>query len=275
MSFDVWMEAIEDGRKEDILILFALSILMDFHTYVHLHEGQYWTMLKTVPNTHKEVLSACAIHVLYLGRGMFVKLKKCEIPLSTAPNVDPRVTSYIIGELTPAKQTAYDDILFSGLGIRHGNTERGCTLPPSASAGSASDRHRVESEVKCKLTSPIPLDLSVTIEPKMDTPILSLLLDHTSTGTRDMQEKPKQSQPELPVMETPEEQAMLDNPLTPSPTVKTIHDPLDKMDDTVQLKCDVKILINKLNLQEGQTVKVTQDTLEKLPLNKYTPVSHS
>ena len=136
MSFDVWMQAIKDGRKGDILTLFVLSVLTDFHTYAHLHEGQYWSTLKTVPNTHEEVLCACEIHLLYLGRGMFIELKKCETPLSIAPNLDPGVTSYIIGELTPAEQTAYDNVLLSGLGVGCGNTEKGCTLPPSASAGS-------------------------------------------------------------------------------------------------------------------------------------------
>ena len=32
-----WIEAIEDGRKGDVLTLFALSILTDVHLYVHLH----------------------------------------------------------------------------------------------------------------------------------------------------------------------------------------------------------------------------------------------
>ena len=67
MSFDVWMEAIEDGRKGEILTLFALSILTDLHTYVHLHKSQYWTTLKMVPSTHEKILSACKIHLLYLG----------------------------------------------------------------------------------------------------------------------------------------------------------------------------------------------------------------
>ena len=79
MSFDIWMEAIKDGRKEDILTLFALSILTDLHTYVHLQEGQYWTTLKMVPSTHEEILSACKIHLLYLGCGLYVEPKE-EIP---------------------------------------------------------------------------------------------------------------------------------------------------------------------------------------------------
>ena len=67
MSYDVWIEAIEDGRKGDILTLFGLSTLTDLHTYVHLHEGQYWITPKTVPDNHEEVLKACKVHLLYLG----------------------------------------------------------------------------------------------------------------------------------------------------------------------------------------------------------------
>ena len=45
MVFNMWIEAIEDGRKGDVLTLFALSILTDVHAYVHLHTGQHWTTL--------------------------------------------------------------------------------------------------------------------------------------------------------------------------------------------------------------------------------------
>ena len=76
MSFDIWIEAIEDGRKGDVLILFALSILTDVHAYVHLHAGQHWTTLKNVLDFHEDVLNACKVHLLYLGHRIFVELKK-------------------------------------------------------------------------------------------------------------------------------------------------------------------------------------------------------
>ena len=45
------------------------------------------------------------------------------------------------------------------------------------------------------------------------------------------------------------------------------------MEDPTQSKWDVKIQTSKLNLKEGQMVKATQDMLDKLPLNKYTPTA--
>ena len=92
MSLDVWMEAIEDGCRGDVLTLYTLSILTNIHTYIHLHEGQFWSTLKNIPGTHEEIVKNCELHLLYLGCGMFVKLKKCEIPLSLAPNPDPSVS---------------------------------------------------------------------------------------------------------------------------------------------------------------------------------------
>ena len=73
MTFKVWLEAIKEGQKGDILSLYGLSLLLDIHTVVHLHNGGIWTTLKMVPNNH-EVISRCLIHLAYLGMGMFVEL---------------------------------------------------------------------------------------------------------------------------------------------------------------------------------------------------------
>ena len=56
LYFDTWMEAIDEGRKGDVLTLYGLSLLIDVHTYIHLHNGQFWSTLKNVPSTHVETL---------------------------------------------------------------------------------------------------------------------------------------------------------------------------------------------------------------------------
>ena len=67
MSFETWREAVIDGRKGNVLTLFALNILMDLHTYVHLLAGCCWTTLKNVPESHEDIVKCCDIHLLYLG----------------------------------------------------------------------------------------------------------------------------------------------------------------------------------------------------------------
>ena len=56
LNLDIWMEAIDEGRKGDVLTLYGLSLLIDVHTYIHLHNGQFWSTLKNVPSTHVETL---------------------------------------------------------------------------------------------------------------------------------------------------------------------------------------------------------------------------
>ena len=71
------------------------------------------------------------------------------------------------------------------------------------------DLQRVESEIKGKTTSQLPLELSVTTEPKMGTVIVSLPLDLTAT----MHEKPS-------IKDALDKKASPDDPLTWSLPVK-------------------------------------------------------
>ena len=76
MSLDIWMDALSDGRKGDALSLYGLSMILDVHTVVHLHNGKIWTMMDSPPDEHSDLISKCLIHVAYLGRGLFVELVK-------------------------------------------------------------------------------------------------------------------------------------------------------------------------------------------------------
>ena len=57
MTIKVWLNAIKEGWKGDILSLYGLCLLLDIHTVVHLYNGGIWTTLKRVPNDHDEVIS--------------------------------------------------------------------------------------------------------------------------------------------------------------------------------------------------------------------------
>ena len=98
LSYKQWLEAIEDGHKGDVLVLYGLSILTEVHTYIHLHDNQFWCTLKRVPESHSEILNMCAKHLLYLGHGMFIEL-------TTRPSHDVAPTV-----LNKAKISEFDEV---------------------------------------------------------------------------------------------------------------------------------------------------------------------
>ena len=102
MTLEVWLEAIKEGRKGDILALYCLSLLLDIHTAVHLHNGGMWTTLQVVPDDHDSVMLCCHMHLAYLGMGIFVELVRRETPLTILPDAAagrPDIKSIIIGEV--------------------------------------------------------------------------------------------------------------------------------------------------------------------------------
>ena len=116
MTYDIWLEAVTDGRKGDILTLYGSSVLTDVHTYVHLHKAEFWTTLKNIPKMHNEIMEQCDVHLLYLGRGLYIELTKCATPLEIIDNPGPSIKSVVIGELTTVEAGAYEAVLNTGLG---------------------------------------------------------------------------------------------------------------------------------------------------------------
>ena len=108
MTLEVWLEAIKEGRKGDILALYCLSLLLDIHTAVHLHNGGMLTTLQVVLDNRDSVsvMLRCCIHLAYLGMGIFVELVRRETPLAILPDaVTGRtdINSIFIGEVTLMK----------------------------------------------------------------------------------------------------------------------------------------------------------------------------
>ena len=115
MSLDIWMDALCDGRKGDTLTLYGLSMILDVHTVVHLHNGKIWTTMDSPPDDHADLISKCLIHVAYLGRGLFVELVKHEKLLEVIKSVNG-ACSYVVGELMIIEQKTFDKTLRTGLG---------------------------------------------------------------------------------------------------------------------------------------------------------------
>ena len=69
-----------------------------------------------MPNTHDEILDQCNLHLVYLGRGIFVTLTERDTPLQVIPMTDD-VKLVIIGELTNREDATVYCLLKVGLGV--------------------------------------------------------------------------------------------------------------------------------------------------------------
>ena len=85
LSLKLWLSAVREGRKGDILSLYTLSLMLDIHTVVHLNKGKIWSTLKSPINDHDELMKRCPVHLAYLGMGIFVELVERERPLQILP----------------------------------------------------------------------------------------------------------------------------------------------------------------------------------------------
>ena len=253
LNFDTWIEAIDEGCKGDVLTLYGLSLLANVHTYIHLHNGQFWSTLKNVPSNHDETLRKCKVHALYLGRGLFVKLREQEVPLQIIDNPNPKVISIIIGKLSELETKMYEDILHTGLGVgKSAKTAKSVELKASNSSSVSIPKQGL----RLSLDEPLdkaPLDLSVddkaipTMQPGPVIP-LDLSFDQSSDDSS------------LPKNDTPyESPATLDTPPYFSPLPKVLDQPNQQVRakySDPKLKCMVTVDLKKLDLKVDQSVKV-------------------
>ena len=108
LDVNMWAESIVDGRKGDVVVLFALNLMMETHCLVHLANGQVWTTLAKSSGDHTKDLCKCSVHLVYIGRGLFVELKERPNPLKVVEDTSTNVTSLIIGELTSYESKTVD-----------------------------------------------------------------------------------------------------------------------------------------------------------------------
>ena len=99
LDVKTWSESIVDGRKGDVVVLFALNLMMETHCLVHLANGHTWTTLAKLSGDHQKDLSWCEIHLVYVGHRLFIELTKHPVPLEIIDTSED-VTSLVIGKLT-------------------------------------------------------------------------------------------------------------------------------------------------------------------------------
>ena len=244
MSLDVWMDAISDGRKGDILTLYGLSMLLDVHTIVHLRNGKIWMTMESPPDDHVDLLSKCLIHVAYMGRGLFVELVKRENPLEVIKSKDGSL-SYVIGELTVAEQSSFNKILWTGPGA---STSKDL-IPVDLSVP------RTES-CKNKSLENTPIDLTISAEHKSDN------LEHLAISgiTKDLTTTKEHSPVKLDKLAVGT--SVPGNSTSSSENKPPYMEILGKK----SLKVSLKIFeITSLT----QTVHVTQKLMDNLPTSSY------
>ena len=76
LSMDDWMTAVKNNRHGDIMCIYLLSMVTGNHTAIHLKNNKIWCTLKTFPLLHHELVECCPIHLVYMGFGIFLQLKK-------------------------------------------------------------------------------------------------------------------------------------------------------------------------------------------------------
>ena len=207
---------------------------------------------------HEEILKCFDIHLLYLGHGLFVELTEWDVLLEVIENPDPHVQSMIIRELTIEEQSAYDEVLHSGLGT--GSDERATSKPKDTMS------HTVITEEKmCSLDLTVFAESIPESKVNKETLPLDLSLDPISTTSSDNAPTDEQKDTESTTV-TAEEVAQTDEPLAPSPP-PVIPKPKEHL--AAPLRSEIKIWLNKLDLKLDQSVKVTEEILSQLPASHY------
>ena len=124
---------------------------MEMHCLVHLVNGQIWTTLATLRGIHSTDLQKCDLHLAYIGRGLFIELTECAVPLVIAETTGS-TTSLAIGELSATEEHTIEDVMKTGLGVgllcatsKEPHTTK---QVPSASAAKKDDLPRIEFELK-------------------------------------------------------------------------------------------------------------------------------
>ena len=244
MSLDIWMDALSDGRKGDTLMLYGLSMILDVHTVVHLHNGKIWTTMESPPDDHLDLISKCLIHVAYLGRGLFVELVKRDKPLEVIKSKDG-VLSYVVGELSVMEQASFDKILRTGLGTSTSNE----FLPVDLSVPH-------NKSIDNKPSENILVDLTISLDHKSDN-LEQLISSEIAKEPTAIDENSSAQLDKPTIGQITSEKTTLSNEK---------RYPYMNILGKRSLKVSVKIL--KVT-SATQTVHVTHNLMDNLPTSKY------
>ena len=156
LSLDDWLRCVNEGRREDILCMYLLSIATGVHTMIHL-KNKLWCTLHEKPHSHEEMLNHCEKHLVYLGFGIFLQLEKRPphtldmLPiLGTVSSDDPVIQRKLLHQIGMTIKTESG---FTGT-TSVAKTVKGPKA--SAAAGSMVQLERVESEMKAETSTTKP-----------------------------------------------------------------------------------------------------------------------
>ena len=122
LTLNEWLKSVKDNRCGDILcVVYFLSMVTRMHTCIHLKNQKTWCTLKVVPLLHHELMSRCNLHLVYLGFGIFLQLKRCLLPINILQT---------LGEVTSDKPGVLEQIVVTGIKREHKTPVTG--TPPKA-----------------------------------------------------------------------------------------------------------------------------------------------
>ena len=81
LDIDSWVDYIKDGKWPNFFTLFALNILLETHTMVHINGGRIWATMDKAPCDHQQLSKMCDYHLVFLGCGCFAELVERQHPL--------------------------------------------------------------------------------------------------------------------------------------------------------------------------------------------------
>ena len=116
---------------------------MGNHTAIHLKNNKIWCTLKTVPLLHHELVERCNIHLVYMGFGIFLQLKKRQISESTR----------ILGTISSKDPVVRAQLHLLVKTEKSDEDEKPLRGNITAAAGSESQLHRVEQELNQRKSS--------------------------------------------------------------------------------------------------------------------------
>ena len=120
-NLNLWAECILDGQKGDFLVPFAINILLEMHTVVHLSGRKIWTTMKNPLPNHEELVSRCTFHLAYMGRGLFVELVPQQHPLIIVENtMDMDIKVIELGVITFDENETLNRVIKKVLGVALG-----------------------------------------------------------------------------------------------------------------------------------------------------------
>ena len=143
LSLDEWLMAVKENRWGDIICVLFLSMISGHHTCIHLKAHKLWCTLHELPLLHNELVERCSIHLLYMGFGIFLRLKCRLTPLMPTPPILGHITSD-----DPQVRASLPQIMIK---MELPATSAGKQV--TAAADSEAQLSRVEEEMKAKLES--------------------------------------------------------------------------------------------------------------------------